>query len=158
MLFPLLTTVTLCCKTKMMGMKKAILPVVTGTMVGIMVSVIGEKVVMASNMPSDNESIGNQEVAIQWFSTLPVSAFVLLAVFAGVGAIVAGIAANKLSDTNGKLSLTITSILLSLAAAYKLYLISFQPFTYGIIRVAMIVPLVIVGDRIAKRLPGKLTS
>jgi hypothetical protein len=138
-----------------MEIKKAILPVVVGTMAGLMVSVIGEKVVMASDMPADAEQISNQQVAIQWFTSLPVSAFVIMAVFAAVGALVAGIAASKLSDTEKKMPLVATSVLLMLAATYKLYLLSFQPATYSLLRLAVVIPMVVVGGKIAARLPGK---
>ncbi len=138
-----------------MDVKKAILPVVVGTMAGLMVSVVGEKVVMASDMPADAGQVSSQQVAIQWFTSLPISAFVIMALFAGLGALVAGVAASKLSDTERKFPLIVTSVLLILAAAYKSYLLSFQPVSYSLLRLAIIVPMVVAGRKIASKLPAK---
>jgi hypothetical protein len=134
-------------------MKKAdlILPVVAGTMVGMILQVFGEKLIhLFYPLPAGIDIFDRTAIA-GFVASMPVSAFLLLLVNSMVCAFVAGSLSAVVSGRTEKTASVITGILLTVAGIFYIVKMPGLPMWYASASVFMQLPLAMVGFAVVRR-------
>ncbi|GAA4460499.1 hypothetical protein GCM10023093_03240 [Nemorincola caseinilytica] len=141
-----------------MKFKSYILPVVAGTMAGVMLQVLGEKALHATYPPAVGVQLNAKEDYVSYISTLPVTAFILLLVNYIICTTIAGAIATLIPDHDTKRPALITGIIITLGAIFNAMFMPFQPMWVSAMSIIVMIPSALLGYIVGRSMRQRKTS
>lgn len=128
-----------------------ILPVVAGTMSGMMLTVFGEMSIHHLYPPPVGISLENKVALAEFIASMPVKAFMLLLANYAVCSFIAGIVATIVAGRNTKIPAIIVGMLISLCAIYNIVKMPSQPMWFVAFSILLHIPLTLLGYYTARK-------
>ncbi len=132
------------------NIKKLILPVVSGTMAGMILQVIGEKWIHSIYPPPPGISPDNKAVLEEYISHLPSQAFLLMLGNYALCSFVAGLTATFVSGRNTMVPALVAGGIITMGGVFNATMIP-QPVWFSAVSVLLHLPMAFLGYVIAKQ-------
>lgn len=141
-----------------MRIRSYILPVVAGTMTGMILQVVGEKIIHSVYPVPEGTRLDNKEELAAYITTLPTSAFLLLLLNYAVCTMIAGAVATLIAQDGSKRPAIAVGSIITLGGIFNIALMPFQPMWVSAMSVLLFIPSALVGQMIAVRVRGNLSK
>lgn len=141
-----------------MKLKSYILPVVAGSMTGMILQVVGEKLIHSIYPVPEGTRLDNKEELAAYITTLPTNAFFLLLLNYAVCTMIAGMVATLITQDNSKRPAIVVGCLITLGGLFNIALMPFQPIWVSVVSVLVFLPAAILGYVIAVKVRSNLNG
>jgi hypothetical protein len=139
-----------------MKIRSYILPVVAGTMTGMILQVVGEKIIHSIYPVPEGARLDNKEELAAYITTLPTSAFLLLLMNNIVCTMIAGALATLIAQDGSKRPAIVVGLIITLGGVFNIMLMPFQPIWVSTASILLFIPAALMGHMIAVRARGNL--
>lgn len=141
-----------------MKIRSYILPVVAGTMTGMILQVMGEKMIHSIYPVPEGTRLDNKEEVAAYITTLPVSAFLLLLLNYAVCTMIAGVVATLITPDNARRPAIVVGSIITLGGMFNIALMPFQPLWVSVLSLLLFIPSAILGHALAVKVRANLNS
>lgn len=141
-----------------MKLKSHILPVVAGTMTGMILQVVGEKIIHSSYPLPEGMRLDSKEELAVYITTLPVQAFLLLLINYTICTVIAGGVSTIITPDGSRTPALVTGVIITLGGIFNIALMPFQPVWFSVLSILLFIPAALAGHIIAVRIRAKLNN